>query len=195
MTIVRERVILRRCRRTEGERLPHSIKLDKLSEGDSLIVEIVFNKKSDIRKCYRFRPPLLSDRKSVAFTVSGNEVYWLRGLAPEVIAPDKLPEDPKPATEARRKGRKPHAADQGVLIFDSGNCLDSIHRNLTSASKATNILLGSLEKLCKKKRPSAETGLSFRYLREKFRSDERVTSFRLTLEQYDEMCKRKKVNP
>lgn len=197
MSVVRERVVLRRSRKAGGERLPHRVKLDKVSPRDSLIVEVVFNKKNDIRKCFRFKPKQLSERKAVTFTVSGSEVYWLRGLEPERIDPADLPENPKQSIKKMRKGRKPQTKiephikpEHRVLVFDSEHRLDSIYRNSLSASKATHIRSEFLENLCKTKKPSKETGLSFRYLREKFASDERIRDFSLTLCQYDDMCRR-----
>lgn len=197
MTVVRERVILRRRRKTEGERLPHRVKLDKVSPGDSLIVEVVFNKKKGIRKCFRFQPKQLSERKAVTFTVSNSEVYWLRGLEPEIIDPADLPEDPKPSFKKKRRGRKPQSKiephiklEHRILVFDSEHRLDSIYRDTASASKASHIRLEYIDNLCKTKKTSKETGLSFRYLREKFASDERIRGFCLTLCQYDDMCRR-----
>lgn len=197
MAVIRERIILRKRKKTEGDRTPHRIKLDKIGAADSLIVEIVIDRKNDIRKCFRFRPEQLSGKKGITFTVSGSEVYWLRSLAPYVIDPTDLPKDPKPAKKIKRRGRKPQSKIESiikpgrrVLIFDSEQHLDSIHRNTASAAKATYIRSEFLENLCKTKKPSKETGLSFRYLREKFASDERIRNFCITLHQYDEMCKR-----
>lgn len=197
MAVIRERIILRKRKKTEGDRTPHRIKLDKIGEADSLIVEVVFDRKNDVRKCFRFRPEQLSGKKAVTFTVSGSEVYWLRSLAPYVIDPANLP-NPKPAKKIKRRGRKPQSKNESiikpgrrVLIFDSEQRLDSIHRDTASASKATYIRSEFLENICKTKKPSKETGLSFRYLREKFASDERIRNFSITLHQYDDMCRRK----
>lgn len=47
MAVVRERIILRRGRR-QGEKMPHRIHLKELSEGDSLLVEIVIDRENDL---------------------------------------------------------------------------------------------------------------------------------------------------
>ena len=47
MAVVRERIILRKGRRN-GEKMPHRIDIKELAEGDSLLVEIVIDKKNDL---------------------------------------------------------------------------------------------------------------------------------------------------
>lgn len=196
MAVVWERVFLRRSRKTEGERRPHRIKLDKVSAGDCLVAEIFFSKKNNIRKCYRFRPEQLTGRKSVAFSVSGNELYWLRGLKPENLDPEFLPKDlrsllkspeeqkkSEPAREDRRKRPK----SRKLLVFDADQKLVAVCRNLETATKITHILPESIQKLCKSKKPSQDTGLFFRSLWKKLD----ISDFTLTVPHYDEMCKRK----
>lgn len=56
MSIVKERIVLRR-RRREGEKMPHRIKLDAVWKGDSLLVEIVVGKDENlITGIYSGRP-------------------------------------------------------------------------------------------------------------------------------------------
>lgn len=43
MAVVRERIILRKGRRS-GEKMPHRIDIKELAEGDSLLVEIVIDR-------------------------------------------------------------------------------------------------------------------------------------------------------
>ena len=76
MAVVRERIILRKGRRS-GEKMPHRIDIKELAEGDSLLVEIVIDKKNDsVYRCL-FEPEQLAGRRSVTFRVSGEQVYWL----------------------------------------------------------------------------------------------------------------------
>lgn len=84
MAVVRERIILRKGRRS-GEKMPHRIDIKELAEGDSLLVEIVIDKKNDsVYRCL-FEPEQLAGRRSVTFRVSGEQVYWLSGLQPKLL--------------------------------------------------------------------------------------------------------------
>lgn len=59
MAVVRERIILRKGRRN-GEKMPHRIDIKELAEGDSLLVEIVIDKKNDsVYRC-QFEPKQLA---------------------------------------------------------------------------------------------------------------------------------------
>ncbi len=54
----------------------------------------------------------------------------------------------------------------------------------------TNLREKAIDKLCKTKRVSAETGYSFRYWWKKMPGFD-MSDFTLTCWQYDELCKRK----
>lgn len=84
MAIVREQIVLRKRRRA-GERIPHRIVLGKLAAGDSLLVQIVIDRREGLVKCYLFEPERLEGRRSVTFRVSGEEVYWLGGAVPRQL--------------------------------------------------------------------------------------------------------------
>ena len=65
--------------------MPHRIDIKELAEGDSLLVEIVIDKKNDsVYRCL-FEPEQLAGRRSVTFRVSGEQVYWLSGLQPKLL--------------------------------------------------------------------------------------------------------------
>lgn len=203
MAVIREQIILRR-RRKDGDRLPNRVKLDKVGEKDSLIIEIVVDKKNGIIHWYRFLPEQMSGRRAVVFTVSGGEVYWLSGAKPDRIYESDLPEEPQPEPTVKHRGRKPKTGTKSrpmadpdwrkrprarkVMIFDAAQNLAAVCSNLNVASDITHILTASIHKLCKNKKPSQDTGLSFRYLWKKLDFD--VTDFNLTLAKYDELCKR-----
>lgn len=208
MAVIWETLLLRH-RRKEGERLPNRIKLDHIGDKDTLIVEIVVDKKQGITYWYRFQPEQLAGKKAVIFTVSKGEVYWLSGARPQRMYEDELPEkpqiipvrDPKvlksssptepsdqgePTSEVEKKKRK-----KVVMVFSADESLIMVCADLHDTSKLTHILPESIDKLCKSKKPSQDAGLSFRYLYRKDWNDERILMFSLTLTQYDEMRKRK----
>lgn len=205
MTVIREKIILRK-RRKEGVRLPNRIRLDKVGEDDTLIVEIVVDKKNGIIYWYRFLPEHMAGRKTVCFTVSGGEVYWLSGAKPTRIYESDLPDEPQPTPVPKRRGRKssvnillpvPTKEDgrkrprkKKVLVFDSKQMLLLVCADSEAASDFTHILKESIDKLCKSKKPSQETGLSFRKLWKNLGPDINVLDFSLTLARYDELCKR-----
>lgn len=47
MAVIREKIVLRK-RRKDGERLPNRVRLDNVGEKDTLIIEIVVDKKNGI---------------------------------------------------------------------------------------------------------------------------------------------------
>lgn len=137
MSIVKERIVLRRHRRA-GERIPRRIVLDKLETGDSLLVEIVIDRQKDLVKCYLFDPKRLEGRRNVTFRVSGEEVYWLGGASPKpllhqqaerMFAEQKQSEKskhggsqsgrrPRSSNVDLRQGRQPHG---NLSLVDSGS--------------------------------------------------------------------------
>lgn len=205
MAFVREQVVLRK-RRSSGEPKPHRIKLDKLQPGDELIVEIVVDKKNDVRHWYHFKPEMLENRRGVAFRASGEDIYWLSGLKPNPMLESmalKLLPPPEPKRRGRKAAVKPvkktdpdwRKRKRGpramkVLIFDAEGCLTAICPTAEKAASLTNIRYDSIVKLCKIKRPSFDTGLSFRHWWRKI-EDLDITDFTLTVTQYDELCKRR----
>ena len=193
MAVVKERIILRKGRR-QGEKMPHRIHLKDLAEGDSLLVEIVIDRENDVVCRYQFQPEQLAGRRGIAFRVSGDQVYWLSGLQPKPLLKtqaDKL----VPAIEhteevaPKRRGGKPGPRVRKVLVFDESGKLTAIHRSLADVAAWSNLREKAIDKLCKSKRPSLETGYSFRYWWKVLGFD--ITDFTLTASQYDEMCKRK----
>lgn len=206
MAVVKKQIILRK-RRKDGERAAHHVKLDQVGSGDTFIVEIVVDKKNRVAHYYRFSPEQLTGKKSVNFALSnGGEVHWLAGVKPERINERDLPPEPEAAPEPKRRGRKPKlktkvkASDdwrrrprgpiiRKVLIFDTDQKLDTICENLEKTAKRTNLLPASIDKLCKTKKPSQDTGLYFRYLWKILDFD--ILDFTLTVTRYDELCKRK----
>lgn len=205
MAVVGEQVILRK-RRSSGEPQPHRIKLDKLQPGDELVVEIVVDRKNDIRRWFHFLPEMLENRRGVAFRASGEDVYWLSGLHPKPML-ESMARRLLPAPEPKRRGRKPSAKPvkttdpdwrrrkrgprvMKVLVFDVDGSLAAVCPTTEKAARLTNILPEAVLRMCKTKRPSAETGLSFRHWWRKT-EDLDMTDSTLTITQYDESCKRK----
>ena len=204
MAVVRERVVLRKRRSSEPKQ-PNRIRLDKLAPGDELGVEIVVDKKEGIVHWCKFDAQQLEGRKSVAFSVSGDEVHWLNKVAPMPMLAQTA-EKLFSATEPKRKGRKPgigtaKRSKQGrqrkkreprtfkVLVFDNALQLIGIYRTLKDSATSLNLRPEAIDKLCKTKRPSQETGFSFRYWWKILDFD--VTDFKMTAKQYDELCRRK----
>ncbi|WP_418683754.1 hypothetical protein [Alistipes putredinis] len=204
MAVVRERVVLRKRRSSEPKQ-PNRIRLDKLNPGDELVVEIVVDKKEGIVHWYRFDAQQLEGRKSVAFSVSGDEVHWLNKAAPMPMLAQTA-EKLFPAAEPKRRGRKPGGGTAKrteqkpqhkkreprifkVLVFDEALQLVGIYRTLKDTAASLNLRPEGIDKLCKTKRPSQETGFSFRYWWKILDFD--VTDFKMTAKQYDELCRRK----
>ena len=193
MAVVKERIILRKGRR-QGEKMPHRVSSKELSEGDSLLVEIVIDRENDVVCRYQFLPEQLAGRRGIAFRVSGDQVYWLSGLQPKPLLKqqaDKLVPDIEHTEEVapKRRGGKPGPRIRKVLVFDEYGKLAAIHRSLADVAAWSNLREKAIDKLCKSKRPSMETGYSFRYWWKVLGFD--ITDFTLTASQYDEMCKRK----
>ena len=86
-------------------------------------------------------------------------------------------------TAPRKKVRK-------VLVFDDEGCLASICHTVEDVVKLTHLRKEAIDKLCKTKHPSFETGLSFRYWWKTLDFD--ITDFSLTVTRYDELCKRER---
>lgn len=76
-----------------------------------------------------------------------------------------------------------------MLIFDGEGHLIAICPSLLAAACLVNLRPEAIDKLCRSKRPSFETGLSFRYCWKALDFD--ITEFTLTVEQYDVLCRRK----
>lgn len=204
MAILEEHIVLRK-RRSSGEPKPHRIRLEKLQPDDELIVEIVIDSKNDIRSWFHFKPEDLAGRRSILFRVSGEQVYWLAGSAPKQIlgtTAKRLLPNPEP----KRRGRKPKEKPvkvidpdwrkqkrgpkvRQVLVFDEEMQLKGIIPSLKDTARLLNLRPEAIDKLCKTKRQSYETGLSFRYLWKRLDFD--ITDFKLTAPQYDALCKRK----
>lgn len=193
MAVVRERIILRKGRRS-GEKMPHRIDIKELAEGDSLLVEIVIDKKNDsVYRCL-FKPEQLAGRRSVTFRVSGEQVYWLSGLQPKPLLKqqaDKLVPDVEHVKEEepKKRGGKAGPRERKVLVFDEEGKLEAVMRSLKDVASMTNLREKAIDRLCKTKRVSSETGYSFRYWWKVLGFD--ITDFTLTVSQYDELCKRK----
>ncbi len=193
MAVVRERIILRKGRRS-GEKMPHRIDIKELAEGDSLLVEITINKENDsVYRCL-FEPEQLAGRRSITFRVSGEQVYWLSGLQPKPLLKqqaDKLVPDVEHVKEEEPKkhGGKSGPRERKVLVFDEEGKLEAVMRSLKDVASMTNLWEKAIDRLCKTKRVSSETGYSFRYWWKVLGFD--ITDFTLTASQYDELCKRK----
>ena len=206
MAIIGEQIILRK-RRSNGEPQPNRIRLDKLQAGDELIVEIVVDKKNDVRHWFHFLPEMLEKRQSISFRASNGEVYWLSGLHPKPML-ESMARRLLPAPEPKRRGRKPTTAKpikmtdpnwrkrkrgpkvMKVLIFDSDGRLMAFCPTAERAAALTNIRQEAIVRLCKTKRPSFDTGWSFRHWWRKTQ-DVDLTDSTLTAVRYDEMCRRK----
>lgn len=191
MSIVKERIVLRRGRR-EGEKTPHRIRLNDMKVGDFLIVEIVVNKKSNIVYYYLFSPEEISGRRAVTFRKSGDEIYWLSGLKPKTLSSEQT--EALLEQSGDQKAGKPSATERGqaernVLVFGVHDALVAVYRTLGDVAAVMNLRVGAIDKLCRTKRPSAETGYSFRYRKRKLDLD--LTDFTMTLSRYDELCRRK----
>lgn len=204
MAVIGERIVLRK-RRSTGEPKPHRIKVDKLQPEDELVVEVVTDTKNDVRSWYHFKPADLAGRRSVLFRVSGENVYWLGGAMPQQIL-ESTARRLLPELESRRQGRKSKASpvttiepdgrrrkrepkNYKVLVFDASMRLKGIHPSLKDTARLYNLRAEAIDKLCKTKRSSQETGLSFRYWWKVLDFD--ITDFELTVSRYDELCKRK----
>lgn len=193
MAVVRERIILRKGRRS-GEKMPHRIDIKELAEGDSLLVEITIDKKNDLGYRCLFDPEQLTGCRSVTFRVSGEQVYWLSGLQPKLLQKqqaDKLVPDVEHVKEEepKKRGGKSEPRERKVLVFDEEGKLEAVMRSLKDVASMTNLREKAIDRLCKTKRVSSETGYSFRYWWKVLGFD--ITDFTLTNSQYDELCKRK----
>lgn len=193
MAVVRERIILRKGRRS-GEKMPHRIDIKELTEGDSLLVEITIDKKNDLVYRCLFNPEQLTGRRSVTFRVSGEQVYWLSGLQPKPLLKrqaEKLVPDVEHVKEEepKKRGGKSGPRERKVLVFDDEGKLEAVTRSLKDVASMTNLREKAIDRLCKTKRVSSETGYSFRYWWKVLGFD--ITDFTLTASQYDELCKRK----
>lgn len=193
MAVIKERIILRKGRRS-GEKMPHRINIKELTEGNSLLVEITIDKANDLVYRCLFAPEQLVGRRSVAFRVSGEQVYWLSGLQPKPLLKqqaDKLVPDVEHVEEVgpKRRGGKSGPRERKVLVFDEDGRLEAVLRSLKDVASITNLREKSIDRLCKTKRISSETGYSFRYWWKVLGFD--ITDFTLTVSQYDALCKRK----
>lgn len=193
MAVVRERIILRKGRRS-GEKMPHRINIKELAEGDSLLVEVIIDKENDLVYRCLFEPEQLAGRRGVAFRVSGEQVYWLSGLQPKLLLKqqaDKLFPTIEHVEEVghERRGGKSGSRERKVLVFDEEGKLEAVMRSLKDVASMTNLREKAIDRLCKTKRVSTETGYSFRYWWKLLGFD--ITDFTLTASQYDELCKRK----
>lgn len=198
MAVRREQIILRRGRRN-GDKMPHRVSLKELSEGDSLVVEIIIDRKNDLVSRYHFLPENLAGRKSVAFRVVGDTVYWLSGLQPKPMFESQV-EKLFPKTDVKKADkavveRKPRVGNTKprnfkVLTFGDNGELIAIYRSVNEAAALTNLREKAIDRLCKTKRQSTETGYLFRYWWKVLDFDI-AADFALTVAQYDELCKRK----
>lgn len=191
MAVIKERIILRKGRRS-GEKMPHRINIKDLTEGDSLFVEITIDKANDLVYRCLFAPEQLVGRRSVTFRVSGEQVYWLSGLQPKPLLKqqaDKLVPDVEHVEEVgpKRRGGKSGPRERKVLVFDEEGRLEAVLRSLKDVASITNLREKSIDRLCKNKRVSSETGYSFRYWWKVLGFD--ITDFTLTVSQYDALCK------
>lgn len=189
MAIVRKRIILRNKSRSD-EKEPRRIRFDGLAADDSLLVEIVTNRENDLSYCYLFQPEHRGDRKSAAYRVCDNRVTWEGDVQPRPLLQIEanelcpLPSSTKRKPAVRRpKGRK-------ILIFDEKGYLVSIYFSLQDAASMMNLREAAIDKLCKSKRPSFETGYYFRYWWRVLDFD--ITDFSMTAMEYDLLCGRKR---
>lgn len=86
-----------------------------------------------------------------------------------------------------RSEREP--VNRKVLVFGEYGSLVAVYRTLKDVTRAMNLREEAVDKLCRTKRASSETGFSFRYWWKVLDFD--ITDFSLTLSRYDELCKRK----
>lgn len=189
MSVVKERIILRK-RRREGEKMPHRIKLDAVGGDDSLLVEIVVDKNENLVYRYLFQPQQLAGRRGITFRESGNEIYWLSGLKPKMLLQQQaeaLTEQSEQKKTNVRSEREP--VNRKVLVFGEYGSLVAVYRTLKDVTRVMNLREEAVDKLCRTKRASSETGFSFRYWWKVLDFD--ITDFTLTLSRYDELCKRK----
>lgn len=192
MGIVKNRIVLRRGRR-KGEKMPHRIKVDAVETGDFLLVEVVVNRKSGPIFHYLFTSEMLSGRRAVSFSESGGEIYWLSGLKPKALSSEQAEELFAQAGVIKEKAGKSSEPERGqaernVMVFGVHDALVAVYRTLGDVAAVMNLRVGAIDKLCRTKRPSTETGYSFRYRKRKIDLD--LTDFTLTLSRYDELCKR-----
>ena len=89
----------------------------------------------------------------------------------------------------KRRGGKSGPRERKVLVFDEEGRLEAVLRSLKDVASITNLREKSIDRLCKNKRVSSETGYSFRYWWKVLGFD--ITDFTLTVSQYDALCKRK----
>lgn len=89
----------------------------------------------------------------------------------------------------KSSGERLVQANYNVLVFGVHNSLVAVYRTLDDVAAAMNLRAGAIDKLCRTKRASTETGYSFRYRKKKLDLD--LTDFTLTLSRYDELCRRK----
>lgn len=120
MSIVKERVVLCK-RRREGGRTPHRIKLDAVRESDSLLVEIVIDKKYGPVYRYLFAPGSLSGRQGVVFRENGGRIYWLGGLNPKEMTNDEAEALSTQSTvlKRRRDFRMRNSPESGITYWCS----------------------------------------------------------------------------
>ena len=170
MAVVRERVVLRKRRSSEPKQ-PNRIRLDKLAPGDELVVEIVVDKKVAPM-------PMLAQTAEKLFSATEPK---RKGRKPGIGTAKRMKEG------RQRKKREPRTFK--VLVFDDALQLIGIYRTLKDSATSLNLRPEAIDKLCKTKRPSQETGFSFRYWWKILDFD--VTDFKMTAKQYDELCRRK----
>ena len=91
--------------------------------------------------------------------------------------------------EPKKHGGKSGPRERKVLVFDEEGKLEAVMRSLKDVASMTNLREKAIDRLCKTKRVSSETGYSFRYWWKVLGFD--ITDFTLTVSQYDELCKRK----
>lgn len=188
MNVVRACVVLRK-RRREGEKTPHRIKLNAVKDGDSLVLEIVIDKKCDVVYRYLFPPESLSGRHCVVFRESGGTVYWLGGVKPKEMTKEEAEALLAQSDVSRFPDSELVRSKYNVLVFGVHGSLVAVHRTLEDVAAAMNLRAEAIDRLCRTKRHSTETGYSFRYKKRSIHFD--ITDFTLTLSRYDGLCKRK----
>ncbi|MDL2320190.1 hypothetical protein LJC45_03555 [Alistipes sp. OttesenSCG-928-B03] len=190
MGVFREKITLNKPRKNE-EQLPKNVKLDRITDEDILVVEIVIDSKKDIVRKYKFNPGELSGRKNISFVVKAEDVYWLQGLDPKPMLRDRYQDAPvREFVEEKPKiTRKRKPVEKMVLFFCQNQEMAGICASVEVASRLTGILPEAIAKMCRSKKPSRDTGLSFRYYQKSY--DISLGDFDITLSQYDELGKRK----